>query len=70
MLVDMLISKNFHIWGKENPHIILQKLIHLLRVNVWCGVWNGGIIGPYVSVIESGASSMVNGIEYPLYVGL
>ena len=35
------------IGNSENLDVVLQKLMHLLRVTVWCSLWRGGIIGPY-----------------------
>lgn len=30
-----------------NPHQIHQISMHPQKVTVWCGLWTGGIIGPY-----------------------
>ena len=38
---------NCLIWGSENPRIIVEKPLYPQRVTVWCGLWSGGVIGPY-----------------------
>lgn len=42
-------SKNNHIWAQENPHSIIQRG-HQVRfsVNVWAGVLDNFLIGPYI----------------------
>ncbi|XP_075156366.1 uncharacterized protein LOC142229669 [Haematobia irritans] len=40
-------KQNCRIWANENPRVIVEKPIHPQRVTVWCGLWAGGIIGPY-----------------------
>ena len=57
-------KQNCHIWGSENPHEVLEKPMHPLRVTVWCGLWSGGIIGPYFFEDEGGATVTVNGDTY------
>lgn len=57
-------KQNCRIWGSENPHVVLQKPMHPLRVTVWCGLWSGGIIGPYFFQNEDGATITVNGDTY------
>ncbi|MGC8825361.1 MAG: hypothetical protein ACP5PZ_12360, partial [Bacteroidales bacterium] len=37
-------KQNCHIWGSENPHEVLEKPMHPLRVTVWCGLWREGSI--------------------------
>ena len=34
------------------------------RVTVWCGVWAGGVIGPYFFENEAGNALTVNGLSY------
>ena len=41
-------KQNYSIWGWENTDMVLQKLMHQLRVTVWCGLWSVEIIGPYL----------------------
>lgn len=47
-------KQNCRIWGSENPHEYVEKPMHPLRVTVWCGLWRGGIIGPYFFENEAG----------------
>lgn len=57
-------KQNCRIWGSENPQEYEEKPMHPLRVTVWCGLWRGGIIGPYFFENEAGATVTVNGITY------
>lgn len=34
-------------WSKNDPDFFTTKPLHSPRVTVWCGVWSGGIVGPY-----------------------
>ena len=36
--VDMLIKKNCHIWGSEDPQVIEKKPLHPEKVTVWCAL--------------------------------
>ena len=38
--------------------------MHPQRVTVWCGFWEGGIIGPYFFENEAGQVATVNGARY------
>ena len=33
-------------------------------MTVWCGIWSGGIIGPFYSKNEAGVAVTVNGERY------
>ena len=57
-------KQNCRIWGSENPHVIMEKPMHPQRVTVWCGMWSGGIIGPFFFENEAGAAVTVNGERY------
>ncbi|KAL4098418.1 hypothetical protein QTP88_023037 [Uroleucon formosanum] len=52
------------IWGSENPRTIQEKEMHPERVTVWCGIWSGGLIGPYFFEDEEGNAVTVNGVRY------
>ena len=41
-------KQNCHIWGSENPKMIIEKPLCSQRVTVCCDFWAGGIIRPYV----------------------
>jgi hypothetical protein len=57
-------KQNCRIWGSENPREFVQKPMHPLRATVWCGLWRGGIIGPYFFENEDGQTVTVNGERY------
>ncbi|CAH2087437.1 unnamed protein product [Euphydryas editha] len=38
--------------------------MHPQRVTVWCGLWAGGVIGPYFFENEFGQAVTVNGVRY------
>lgn len=57
-------KQNCRIWGSENPHALEQLPMHPLKVTVWCGLWNGGVIGPYFFENDAGERVTVNGQRY------
>lgn len=57
-------KQNCRIWGRDNPHVIVQKPMHPLRVTVWCGFWAAGVIGPYFFEDIDGNAVTVNGQRY------
>jgi transposase len=41
--------RNAHVWAIENPHAVVQtRSQYKFSVNVWCGIYNSHLIGPYV----------------------
>ena len=40
-------KQNCRIWATENPYAIHQQPLHDKKVTAWCGLWAGGLIGPY-----------------------
>ena len=40
-------EQNYHMRCSKNPHVILQKPIHKLRVTVGCDLWSRDIVGSY-----------------------
>ncbi|KAL7631743.1 UNVERIFIED_CONTAM: hypothetical protein RMT77_017952 [Armadillidium vulgare] len=55
-------KQNCSIWANAaNPRVIVEKPMHPQRVTVWCGLWAGGIIGPYFFQNEAGQAVTVNG---------
>lgn len=41
-------SQNCRWWADENPHFaIANKDQYKFKVNVWCGIWNCQIVGPF-----------------------
>lgn len=57
-------KQNCRIWGAENPRTIVEKNLYPQRVTVWCGIWAGGVIGPYFFENEEGATVTVNAERY------
>ena len=57
-------KQNCRIWGSENPKVIQEVGMHPLKVNVWCGLWSGGIIGPFFFENDDGDFITTNGDRY------
>ena len=57
-------KQNCCVWGSENPHMVLQKPMHPLRVTACSGLWSRGIIAPYFFENKDGATMTVNGDTY------
>lgn len=57
-------KENCRIWNDNNPREILETPLHSEKLTVWCGLWAGGIIGPYFFQNENGEAVTVNGAEY------
>ncbi|KAH8288961.1 hypothetical protein KR044_009681 [Drosophila immigrans] len=62
--MTIFLPKNRIFWGSENAHVVLEKPMHPQRMTVWCGIWSGGIIGPFFFENEEGAAETVNGVRY------
>ena len=58
-----LFTKIVAIRARKTPNIFIEKPLYPQRVNVWCGFWAGGIIGPFFKN-EAGAAALVNGLRY------
>ncbi|GFT78433.1 hypothetical protein TNCV_982061 [Trichonephila clavipes] len=41
-------KQNCRIWSEANPQVYVETLLHPEKVTVWCALWAGGIIGPYL----------------------
>lgn len=57
-------KQNCRIWANDNPRVMVEKPMHPQRVTVWCGLWAGGIIGPYFFENEAGQAVTVTGVRY------
>lgn len=57
-------KQNARIWGNEQPEEVEQLPLHPEKTTVWCGLWAGGIIGPYFFKTAAGQNVSVNGIRY------
>ena len=56
-------KQNCRIWGSKNLRVSVEKPLHPQRVTVWCGLWFGGVIGPYFFENEVGSTVKVNGFS-------
>lgn len=47
--LDCFVNKqNCRIWVNENPRSIHERPMQPQRATVWCILWAGGVIGPFV----------------------
>ncbi|GBN14641.1 hypothetical protein AVEN_39551-1 [Araneus ventricosus] len=44
---DHINKHNTRKWGSENPHFIVETVRDSPKVNVWCGLMAGRVIGPF-----------------------
>ena len=40
-------KRNCRIWDEEQPEVVQELPLHPEKTTIWCGLWAGGIIGPY-----------------------
>ena len=40
-------KQNCRFWKETQPEALQKLLMHPKKLTVWCGLWAGGIIGPY-----------------------
>lgn len=57
-------KQNCRIWGTENPFSLCESPSHPSRLTVWCGIWAGGVLGPYFFEDDDERTVTVNGDEY------
>lgn len=57
-------KQNCRIWSANNPHVIMESSLHPQKLTVWCGLFAGGIIGPYFFRNAQGNTVTVNGDRY------
>ncbi|GFT40670.1 putative DD41D transposase [Trichonephila clavipes] len=57
-------KQNCRIWSKANPEVYVETPLHPEKLTVWCGLWAGGIIGPYFFKNDEGHNVTVNGDRY------
>ena len=57
-------KQNCRIWSDENPEEFVEKPLHPEKLTVWCGLWAGGIIGPYFFRDDDGRNVTVSGDRY------
>lgn len=57
-------KQNCRYWSDQQPQIFEEAQMHPQRLTVWCGLWHGGIIGPYFFRNGEGRAVTVNGERY------
>lgn len=57
-------KQNCRIWDDEPPEVFQELPLYPLKTTVWCGLWAGGIIGPYFFKNAAGECVTVNGERY------
>lgn len=57
-------KQNCRIWADEQPQAIQELPMHPEKLNVWCGLWAGGIIGPFFFKNEANETVTTNGPRY------
>ena len=56
-------KQNFRYWSPENPRLLHQQPLHIVRVMVWCGIACFGVIGPYFFEDEAASVTSERYIE-------
>lgn len=57
-------KQNCRIWSEEQPEAVQELPMHPEKCTVWCGLYAGGIIGPYFFKDAVGRNVTVNGDRY------
>ena len=57
-------QQNMHYWSDSNLHVIHDSSLHPEKITVWCGLWAGGVIGPYFFRDDQDRHVTVNGNRY------
>ncbi|GFU92388.1 putative DD41D transposase [Trichonephila clavipes] len=57
-------KQNCRIWSEANPQVYVKTPLHPEKLTVWCALWAGGIIGPYLFKNDEGHNVTVNGDRY------
>ncbi|GFU05166.1 uncharacterized protein TNCV_575101 [Trichonephila clavipes] len=63
-LNDYVNKQNCRIWSEANPQVYVETPLHPEKLTVWCALWAGEIIGPYVFKNDEGHNVTVNGDRY------
>ncbi|GFV29356.1 DUF4817 domain-containing protein [Trichonephila clavipes] len=61
---DYVNKQNCRIWSEANPQVYVETPLHPEKLTVWCALWAGGIIGPYLFKNNEGHNVTVNGDRY------
>ena len=57
-------KQNMRYWSDSNPHVLHESSLHPEKITVWCGLWAGGVIGPYFFRDDQDRHVTVNGNRY------
>ncbi|GFW23689.1 DUF4817 domain-containing protein [Trichonephila clavipes] len=57
-------KQNCRIWSEANPQVYVETPLHPEKLTVWCALWAGGIIGPYVFKNNESHNVTVNDDRY------
>ncbi|GFW67054.1 uncharacterized protein TNCV_4030741 [Trichonephila clavipes] len=47
-------KQNCRIWSEANPQVYVETPLHPEKLTVWCALWAGGIIDPYIFKNDEG----------------
>ena len=68
-LPGKVIWHNVRIWGSENPHVVIEHLRDIPKVNVWCGLLHDHLVGLFSFVEDTVTSTiymnMLKGFIFP-----
>ena len=48
----------------SNPQVLHESTLHPKKITAWCGLWTGGVIGPYFRRDDQDRHFSVNGKRY------
>ncbi|GFV62488.1 transposable element Tcb1 transposase [Trichonephila clavipes] len=57
-------KQNCRIWSDANAQVYVETPLHPEKRTVWCALWAGAIIGPYIFKNDEGHNVTVNGDRY------
>ncbi|GFT40991.1 transposase [Trichonephila clavipes] len=63
-LIGYVNKQNCRIWSEANPQVYVETPLHPEKLIVWCALWTGGIIGPYLFKKDEGHNVTVNDDRY------
>ena len=61
-------KQNCRFWSEDQPEALQELPMHPEKVTVWCGLWAGGIIGPYSFEDDANRNVTVNGERYRVMI--
>ena len=61
-------KQNCRFWSKDQPEELQKLPMPAEKVTVWCGLWAGGIIGPYFFKDAAKRKVTVNGDRYRMMI--